>query len=171
MDGNQAGSRATRVLAIPSKAQGPGDGQRWCSAQATAAAASSSPLAMARFSPGNAHRTGPSERAVQPLPLGPQQRRVGREDVGKCFVRGQRARSAVRCGRTLAASRRAAVADRADLRSWLARSCMPDSAHSFTPMSEQVRGSTLWRRSSFRVRWPRRQRWPESCICGSTMQS
>ena len=39
------------------------------------------------------------------------------------------------------------------------------------PMSEQVRGSTLWRRSSFRVRWLRRQHWPESCICGSTTQS
>jgi hypothetical protein len=41
----------------------------------------------------------------------------------------------------------------------------------FTPLSERVRGSTLWRRSSFRVRWPRRQHWPESCICGSTTQS
>ena len=30
-------------------------------------------------------------------------------------------------------------------------------------MSEQVRESTLWRRSSFRVRWPRRRHWPQSC--------
>lgn len=61
MDGNQAGSRATRVLAIPSKAQGPGDGQGWCSAQATAAAASSSPLGRGRDRP-RAYASSPAAR-------------------------------------------------------------------------------------------------------------
>ena len=36
------------------------------------------------------------------------------------------------------------------------------SAHPFPAMCEQVRGSMVWTRSSFRVRWPRRHHWPET---------